>query len=149
MASLYFCCAVFGEATRKKTTKIDSKYLRLVDDLDRFNNYPWGRVAYRDAVRCLKMDLLGRYNYLTEAHGRKEVDGSFLVGGFVMPLQILVYECYPSVAQKFARRRDVDGLMLHMMFQWVTNTWPSNRASTAIDITAAFGDCAIDVSNMN
>ncbi|XP_073312057.1 uncharacterized protein [Primulina huaijiensis] len=149
MASLYFCCAVFGEATRKKTTKIDLKYLRLVDDLDKFNHYPWGRVAYRDAVRCLKKDLLGRYNYLTEAQGRKEVDGSFLVGGFVLPLQILAYECFPSVAQKLARRRDMDDLMLPKMFQWVTNTWPSNRAPTGVDIAAAFGDSAIDVSNMN
>ncbi|XP_075515602.1 uncharacterized protein LOC142550250 [Primulina tabacum] len=30
------------------------------------------------------------------------------------------------------------------MFQWVTNTWSSNRAPTAVDVTAAFGDCAID-----
>ncbi|XP_073303897.1 uncharacterized protein [Primulina huaijiensis] len=144
MASLYFCCAVFGEATRKKTMKIDPKFLRLVDDLDRFNHYPWGRVAYRDAVRCLKKDLLGRYNYLTEAQGRKEVDGSFLVGGFVLPLQILAYECYPSVAQKIARRRDVEGLMLPRMFQWVTNTWSSNRAPTGADIAAAFGGSPID-----
>ncbi|XP_075490951.1 uncharacterized protein LOC142529325 isoform X2 [Primulina tabacum] len=125
-------------------TKIDPKYLRLVDDLDRFNHYPWGRVAYRDAVRRLQKDLLGRYNYLTEAQGRKEVEGSFLVVGFVLALQTLAYECYSSVTQKFARRRDVDGLMLPKMFQWVTNTWPSNRAPTAVDITAAFGDCAID-----
>ncbi|XP_075519503.1 uncharacterized protein LOC142553262 isoform X2 [Primulina tabacum] len=144
MASLYFCCFVFGEGTRKKTNKIDPKYLRLRDDLDRFNSYPWGRVAFRDAVRCLKKDLLGRYNYLTDAQGRKDVDGSFLVGGFVLPLQILAYEYYPSVAQKFAKRRDVDGLMLPRMFQWVTNTWPSNRAPSAVDVTAAFGECAID-----
>ncbi|XP_073289265.1 uncharacterized protein [Primulina huaijiensis] len=144
MASLYFCCFVFGEGTRKKTNKIDPKYMRLIDDLDRFNSYPRGRVAFRDAVRCLKKDLLGRYNYLTEAQARKEVDDSFLVGGFVLPLQILAYEYYPSVAQKFARRRDVDGLMLPRMFQWVTNTWASNRAPNAVDVTAAFGDCAID-----
>ncbi|XP_073314716.1 uncharacterized protein [Primulina huaijiensis] len=144
MASLYFGCAVFGEATRKKTMKIDPKYLRLVDDLDRFNHYPWGRVAYRYAVRCLKKDLLGRYNYLTDAQGRKEVDGSFLVGGFVMPLQILAYECYPRVAQKVARRRDVEGLMLPRMFQWVTNTWSSNRAPNDADIAAAFGCSPID-----
>ncbi|XP_075473326.1 uncharacterized protein LOC142504332 [Primulina tabacum] len=87
---------------------------------------------------------LGRYNYLTEAQGRKEVEGSFLVGGFFLPLQILAYECYLSVAQRFARRRDVDGLMLPRMFQWVTRTWPSNRAPTGVDITAAFGDCPID-----
>ncbi|XP_073022678.1 uncharacterized protein [Primulina eburnea] len=146
MASLYFCCFVFGEGTRKKTNKIDPKHLRLIDDLDRFNSYPWGRVALRDAVRCLKKDLLGRYNYLTEAQGGKEVNGSFLVGGFVLPLQILAYEYFPSVAQKFAKRRDVDGLMLPRMFQWVTNTWPSTRAPTAVDVNAAFGDCAVDVT---
>ncbi|XP_073300539.1 uncharacterized protein [Primulina huaijiensis] len=116
----------------------------LIDDLDRFNSYPWGRVAFRDEVRCLKKDLLGRYNYLTETQGRKEVDGNFLVGGFVLPLQILAYEYYPSVAQKFAKRRDVHGLMLPRMFQWVTNKWQSNRAPTAVDVAAAFGDCAID-----
>ncbi|XP_073303760.1 uncharacterized protein [Primulina huaijiensis] len=149
MTSLYFCCFVFGEETRKKTNKIDPKYLRLIDDLDRFNSYPWGRVAFRDAVRCLKKDLLGRYNYLTETQGRKEVDGSFLIGGFVLPLQILAYECYPSVAQKVARRRDVDDLMLPRMFQWVTNTWSSNRAPTGADIVAAFGGSPIDLSNMN
>ncbi|XP_073314690.1 uncharacterized protein [Primulina huaijiensis] len=144
MASLYFCCAVFGETTMKKTMKINPNYLRLVDDLDRFNHYPWGRVTYRDAVRCLKKDLLGRYNYLTESKGRKEVDGSFLVGGFVLLLQILAYECYPSVAQKVARRRDVDGLMLLRMFQWVTNMWSSNRATTSANIAVAFGDSPID-----
>ncbi|XP_075483806.1 uncharacterized protein LOC142523960 [Primulina tabacum] len=84
------------------------------------------------------------YNYLAEAQGRKEVEGSFLVGGFVLPLQIFDYECYPSVAQKLARRRDVDGLMLPMMFQWVTKTWASNRAPTGVEIAAAFGDCPID-----
>ncbi|XP_073027983.1 uncharacterized protein [Primulina eburnea] len=117
----------------------------LIDDLDRFNSYPWGRVAFRDAVRCLKKDLLGRYTYLTETQGRKEVDESFLIGGFVLPLQILAYEYYPSVAQKFAKRRDVvDGLTLPRMFQWVTNKWASNRAPSAVDVVAAFGDCALD-----
>ncbi|XP_075475580.1 uncharacterized protein LOC142506444 [Primulina tabacum] len=144
MASLYFCCFVFGEGTRKKTNKIDPKYQRLIDDFDWFNSYPWGRVAFRDAVRCLKKDLLGRYNYLTEAQDRKEVDGSFFVGGFVLPLQILAYEYYPSVAQKFVKIRDVDGLMLLRMFQWLINTWPSNRAPFAVDVTTAFGNCAID-----
>ncbi|XP_073292051.1 uncharacterized protein [Primulina huaijiensis] len=72
-----------------------------------------------------------RYNYLTEAQGRKEVDVSLLVGGFVLPLQV-------------ARRRDVEGLMLPRMFQWVTNTWSSNRARTGADIAAAFGGSPID-----
>lgn len=88
MASLYFCCAVFGEGTRKKSAKIDPRCIRLIDDLDSFNRYPWGRVAYLAAVKGLKKDLLGKYTYLTEAQGRKEVDGSFLVGGFVLPLQV-------------------------------------------------------------
>ncbi|XP_075521345.1 uncharacterized protein LOC142554569 [Primulina tabacum] len=95
-------------------------------------------------VLALKKDLLGRYTCLTEAHGRKEVDGSFFLGGFVLPIQILAYEYYPSVTQKFAKKRDVvDGLMLPKMFHWVTNTWPSNRAPSAVDVSAAFGDCAI------
>ncbi|XP_073035345.1 uncharacterized protein [Primulina eburnea] len=34
--------------------------------------------------------------------------------------------------------------MLPRMFQWVTNTWPSTCAPTAVDVTAAFGDCDID-----
>lgn len=78
MASLYFCCAVFGEGTRKKSAKINPRCIRLIDDLDSFNRYPWGRVAYLDAIKGFKKDLLGRYTYLTKAQGRKEVDGSFL-----------------------------------------------------------------------
>ncbi|XP_073054077.1 uncharacterized protein [Primulina eburnea] len=57
---------------------------------------------------------------------------------------VLCCLCRSSLMNIIRRRKDVDGLMLPRMFQWVTNTWSSNRAPTAGDVTAAFGDCAID-----
>ncbi|XP_073154114.1 uncharacterized protein [Henckelia pumila] len=80
-----------------------------------------------------------------KGQGSKEVHGNFFLSGFVLPLQILAYEYYPSVAQNFAKRRDVeDGLIFPRMFKWVTNTWPSNRAPYDVDVSAAFGACDIN-----
>lgn len=65
-------------------------------------------------------------------------------------LQIIAYEYYPSVAQKFSKKKyAVDGLLLPRMFQWVTNTWSPNRAPYAVEVSEAFGAGAIAVSNMN
>ncbi|KAL8459383.1 hypothetical protein ACS0TY_036757 [Phlomoides rotata] len=41
----------------KTTKKIDMKFVHLVDNLDDFNNYPWGRLAYDVLVKNMRKHM--------------------------------------------------------------------------------------------
>ncbi|KAL2552712.1 uncharacterized protein Fot_06331 [Forsythia ovata] len=43
-------------ATEEKTL-IDLWWFELVDDLDRFDKYPWGKMSYDYTIRILKHDM--------------------------------------------------------------------------------------------
>ncbi|KAH6770093.1 hypothetical protein C2S52_014896 [Perilla frutescens var. hirtella] len=96
LAFLFVLYAVILPRDRKEKN-IEMQYMHLVDDLQRFEDYPWGRVSY---------------DYLVSAtHSRREViDGlirqkkrmAYDAFGFVIALQTWAYEVMPALARDCA-----------------------------------------------
>ncbi|KZV18549.1 hypothetical protein F511_43036 [Dorcoceras hygrometricum] len=40
--NLYFVSAVLGPRRKRKNEEVEPQWMRLVDDMDSFNTYPWG-----------------------------------------------------------------------------------------------------------
>jgi hypothetical protein len=52
MALLYFLnCGLLGVARK---TNIDMDFVRLVEDYDKFNQFPWGALLYKHTIDALK-----------------------------------------------------------------------------------------------
>ncbi|KAL0716735.1 hypothetical protein Bca4012_066057 [Brassica carinata] len=67
---------------RKFSTATRSSLARLVMDLERFENYPWGRVVFK-----VLMDSLWN----------KDITGCYTVDGFIQVLQVWVYTAMPEL----------------------------------------------------
>ncbi|XP_022859440.1 uncharacterized protein LOC111380180 [Olea europaea var. sylvestris] len=76
-----------------KKTAIDPFYLEIVDDIDRFNDYPWGRRYFEDTVHVF-----------TRSHSKpKGVMRKYDTYRFPLAMQIWVYETVPLLDTRFAR----------------------------------------------
>ncbi|XP_033128603.1 uncharacterized protein At3g43530-like [Brassica rapa] len=96
MAVLFFLGRVIrGQA--KDTGPVDPFILRVVDDLEACKTFPWGRLTFEDAVKNIKhmMELL-----------KGEVHPACGFPGFVIPLQVLAFECIPKLGKKFRLSAD-------------------------------------------
>lgn len=125
LASLYFLVAVLGPQRKNKNEVVNMDWVRLVDDFESFNKYPWGRVAFDEALFGLRKDLEEKFKSFKKLVKRRINDaefsgyGSYHISGFIHPLQIFAYECFPSVAEVFATRRDDANVPLPRMCHWV------------------------------
>ncbi|KZV27786.1 hypothetical protein F511_39482 [Dorcoceras hygrometricum] len=144
LASLYFASAVLGPRRKRKKEVVDPDWMRLVDDINSFNTYPWGRLAYEEVLFGLRKDLRARFEEFTTLAKKRKRDpkfsgfGSLHLSGFVQPLQILAYEIYNGVAEAFATRREDADVSLPRMCHWVTRKWHKNHAPSHSDVVAAF-----------
>ncbi|KAH6803746.1 hypothetical protein C2S51_031993 [Perilla frutescens var. frutescens] len=73
--------------------KIDLKYLHLVDDLEKFNYYGWGQVAYEFLMRTTHHTRDIMDNLIVE-----EKNLAFDANDFAITLQIWAYEVMPDLA---------------------------------------------------
>ncbi|KZV14504.1 hypothetical protein F511_42903 [Dorcoceras hygrometricum] len=146
LASLYFASAVLGPRRKRKKEVVDPDWMRLVDDINSFNTYPWGRLAYEEVLFGLRKDLRARFEEFTTLAKKRKRDpkfsgfGSLHLSGFVQPLQILAYEIYNGVAEAFATRREDADVSLPRMYHWVTRKWHKNHAPSHSDVVAAFSN---------
>ncbi|XP_024006118.1 uncharacterized protein LOC112082823 [Eutrema salsugineum] len=72
---------------RKPSSATWARLARLVMDLDAFENYPWGRVAFKNLMRSVKEKEIWKSSYTIE--------------GFIQVLQVWVYFALPDFAAKF------------------------------------------------
>uniref|UniRef100_A0A0D3DMX6 DUF1985 domain-containing protein n=1 Tax=Brassica oleracea var. oleracea TaxID=109376 RepID=A0A0D3DMX6_BRAOL len=72
---------------RKYSTPTWVSRARLVMELERFENYPWGRVAFKVLMDSVK--------------GR-DISGCYTINGFAQALQVLVYTALPELGATFA-----------------------------------------------
>ncbi|CAH9100059.1 unnamed protein product [Cuscuta europaea] len=68
---------------------LNSSYLNLIDDIDAFNSYLWGRVIWSDMVSCFKNGA--NCLKLNEAH--------YNVYGCVVALQVWAFESFPGLRE--------------------------------------------------
>ena len=71
---------------RKYLTPTRVSLARLVMDLERFENYPWGRVAFKVLMDSVK--------------GR-DISGCYTINGFAQALQVWVYTALPELGATF------------------------------------------------
>ncbi|KZV26755.1 hypothetical protein F511_33152 [Dorcoceras hygrometricum] len=127
-------------------------FCNLVDDINSFNTYPWGRLAYEEVLFGLRKDLRARFEEFTTLAKKRKRDpkfsgfGSLHLSGFVQPLQILAYEIYNGVAEAFATRREDADVSLPRMCHWVTRKWHKNHAPSHSDVVATFSSSPCEVS---
>ncbi|KZV19203.1 hypothetical protein F511_37036 [Dorcoceras hygrometricum] len=151
LASLYFASAVLGPRRKRKKEVVDPHWMRLMDDMDSFNTYPWGRLAYEEVLFGLRKDLRARFEEVTNLAKKRKRDpnfsgfGSLHLSGFVQPLQILGYEVYNGVAEAFATRREDADVSLPRMCHWVTRKWHKNHAPSLSDVVASFSSSQCEV----
>ncbi|KAH6768765.1 hypothetical protein C2S51_014101 [Perilla frutescens var. frutescens] len=89
--------------------KIEVDYMHLVDDLDVFNNYPWGRVAYDHLVHWTHW-ARGNVDRLTVQSDRPSTD----VCGFFLCIQIFAFEIMTMLAKHCATRIDSVAPITHL-----------------------------------
>lgn len=71
---------------RKYSTSSRVSLARLVMELERFENYPWGRVAFKVLMDSVK---------------GKDITGCYTVDGFIQALQVWVYTALPELGANF------------------------------------------------
>ncbi|KAF8116398.1 hypothetical protein N665_0018s0008, partial [Sinapis alba] len=84
----------------KYNGRIDSFILRVVNDLEVCETFPWGRLTYED-------DIHSRNHVMKHLKGKPKANVNF--PGLIVPLEILIFESIPALNAKF--REGVDGCM--------------------------------------
>jgi Domain of unknown function (DUF1985) len=102
--------------------KVDEQWIHLVDDMDSFNEFPWGRVSFEvlasEIHSCMRKRLLLRADEKRYDRTRKEE--SFDVCGFVQALQVWAYESLPSVAHFCAKKVADASKLKPRLLRWTT-----------------------------
>ncbi|CAE6200325.1 unnamed protein product [Arabidopsis arenosa] len=90
---LYFLCKIL-KASSKSDGNIVSFLVRIVDDLDACETYPWGRYSFSE---CMK----GIRNMMKNLNGSVKPKAQPSFSGFIVPLEILAYEAIPHLGLKY------------------------------------------------
>ncbi|KAH6787678.1 hypothetical protein C2S52_007230 [Perilla frutescens var. hirtella] len=96
-----------------KSKSIDMTYLYFIDDLERFKSFPWGNVAYSHLV--IRTHQSRRVLDNIERLNKRLV---FDANGFVLALQVWVYEAILIVSRKCAVRVGRGDQRLPRMLRW-------------------------------
>ncbi|CAE5980100.1 unnamed protein product [Arabidopsis arenosa] len=67
--------------------------LKIVNDLEEVKKFPWGRITFEDTMNQIDHLMKKRLN------GKVKVDHLF--GGFIVPLEVLAFECIPELSKQF------------------------------------------------
>ncbi|KAL2545390.1 uncharacterized protein Fot_14623 [Forsythia ovata] len=87
-------------ATEEKIL-IDLWWFKLVDDLDRFDKYPWEKMSFEYTIRILKRDTGDKLrNSLKGGESRCR----YSLHGFLLAIMIWAFEAIPSLGKKFAKK---------------------------------------------
>ncbi|KAJ4873547.1 putative protein-like [Raphanus sativus] len=90
MAVLFFLGRVIRGG--KDSGPLDPFISRIVENLDDCIDFPWGRLTFEEAIKELK-------------HVMKRLDGEVTTAtsfnGFIIPLEVLAFECIPKLGKKF------------------------------------------------
>ncbi|KAH6780076.1 hypothetical protein C2S52_011313 [Perilla frutescens var. hirtella] len=106
---------VYGILLAKDRTSkgVTLEYLHVVDDVQRFNNFPWGKVTYEFLIKSMEQarSCLARAK---RKDGRRAID----VHGFLYPVQAWLYEIMSSIANRYALSVGAEGDVFPRMLRW-------------------------------
>ncbi|KAH0935063.1 uncharacterized protein At3g43530-like [Brassica rapa] len=99
MAVLYFLGTIIRGKGRYNAP-FDPFILRIVNDVEVCKTFPWGRLTFEDALRSIT-------RVMKHLKGKPKNNVNF--PGFIIPLEILAFECIPALKARF--REGVEGCM--------------------------------------
>ncbi|XP_013626793.1 PREDICTED: uncharacterized protein At3g43530-like [Brassica oleracea var. oleracea] len=76
----------------KDAGHLDLFILRMMDDLDACRSFPWGRITFEVAIKEIKHVM---------NHLKGEVKEACAFPGFIIPLEVLAFECIPDLGKTF------------------------------------------------
>ncbi|CAA7058404.1 unnamed protein product [Microthlaspi erraticum] len=94
MAALYFLTNVL-KAKSKYKGNIEPFFLKVVDDLDLCEKFPWGRLTFDDLVDEVKK-VAKKFK-----GGVVNEKDSWTFSGYILPIEAFAYECIPALARTF------------------------------------------------
>ena len=90
---------------------IDLQWMHLVDDLEAFNQFPWGRISYERTLVSLQKSVDKRNKRTVQKKEVPKKDGKpktptelYTLVGFPFAFQIWAYEAIPALGFRFAAR---------------------------------------------
>ncbi|KAI3679001.1 hypothetical protein L6452_38306 [Arctium lappa] len=116
-----------GFSGRQPQLLVASSLLRLVEDLDSWNRYPWGSYLWALTHPQLKTALPRRQHHVGVKADRI---AKYTLTGFIFPFKIWIFETFP-VARMFASRSDA--IPRAIAWQW-TQTIMWDMCMTFLDV---------------
>ncbi|CAA0823784.1 Unknown protein [Striga hermonthica] len=105
-------------------TLVDERWFHLIEDLEQFNNYPWGNLSYEYTVKLFKRKTLG-INKKTNAL-------KYSLHGFPLAIMVWAFEALPELGRKFGQT--YGGARLPRMMSWkMSKQWRSEQISMFFD----------------
>lgn len=113
LALLYFLYGVLLARSRR-VNRIELQYLYLIEDVDNFSSFPWGRVAYDFLVSSILSvgDRMHGSDQVT--YGRARID----IHGFHFAVLAWAYEVMPRVAAYCASRANNFDNVTPQILRW-------------------------------
>ena len=101
------------------TTSLPKFFVNLVDNLDRFNNYSWGKLVWEDSSVRLKKQA-----HTESGKFKRGVLNSYHnLFGFHLPLQVWLYETFLDVLASFVTK--ANEVVIPRMLNWVPTEQPT------------------------
>ena len=124
---------------------IRSDILRIVEDLEFFFNYPWGKYSYKRLLGSCKKDMERQKALYEKKKGGEKVqkESKYTFYGFAPALQYWAFEAVQQLAQEFAVR---GGYMVPRMLSW---TVKKNREATRVSIAQIFSKSNVSTNLIN
>ncbi|GMN22049.1 hypothetical protein TIFTF001_048956, partial [Ficus carica] len=98
------------------SVKIDPKYFTLADNLDAFNEFPWGVLSWEATRTAICSTVENKIS--SKRRPKKNIDKSrYSVAGFPQALLVWAYETSPVIASKFTTNYEH---ALPRMMSWTT-----------------------------
>ncbi|CAA0822985.1 Unknown protein [Striga hermonthica] len=89
-------------------TLVNERWFYLVEDLERFNSYPWGNLSYQQTVKLFQRTSFGKEK------NPKSI--KYSLHGFSLAILIWAFEALPDLGREFAEKRN--DLQFLRMYCW-------------------------------
>ncbi|KAI3745838.1 hypothetical protein L6452_08249 [Arctium lappa] len=96
------CLVVMAELMfmgRDPRLSVSSTVLIAVDDLERFNRYPWGSYIWSHSYK-------GLHGAIARRKQKNQQNNKMTLNGFAHALKVWILEMFPACQQNFTKRSD-------------------------------------------
>ncbi|GMN22902.1 hypothetical protein TIFTF001_047505 [Ficus carica] len=99
------------------SVKIDLKFFALADNLDNFNDFPWGVLSWEATRAAICNTVENKMSSKRRRPLKKSDKVHYSIAGFPHALLVWAYETLPSIAAKFTTKYDQ---AIPRMLSWIT-----------------------------